>query len=195
MSISATKSGTIRGRLSGGAGLELGIGTSIACAVNVSIAVVEEVMEAGLSAQEDFAGAPVQVSATAALKPFVEFTEMVTGAPTAPCATVNVLGEIESVKSGAVDPVPVSGTVCGLPLALSVTVKVPERGPVAVGVNVTLIVQFAFAASVAGLIGQALVPVLVWAKSPEAAIKLIVRGLVPVFVSVTVCGALVVVSA
>jgi hypothetical protein len=71
-------------------------------------------------------------------------------------------------------------------------VNVPARAPVAVGVNVTLIVQFAFTASVAGLIGQALAPVLVPAKSPEPAMELIVRGPVPVFVSVTVCAALVV---
>ena len=46
-------------------------------------------------------------------------------------------------------PVPVSGTVCGDPLALSVMVKVPVRVPVAVGVKVTLMVQFAPAATVA----------------------------------------------
>ena len=39
-------------------------------------------------------------------------------------------------------PVPVSGTVCGLPRALSVNVSAPVRAPSAVGVNVTLIVQF-----------------------------------------------------
>jgi hypothetical protein len=71
-------------------------------------------------------------------------------------------------------------------------VKVPARAPVAVGVNVTLITQFAPAASVAGLIGQAVAPVLVCAKSPDAAKEMIVRGPVPVFVSVTVCAALVV---
>src|SRR5260370_22729444 len=73
-------------------------------------------------------------------------------------------------------------------------VRVPARAPAAVGVNVTLIVQFAFAASVAGAIGQAVAPVLVAAKSPDAAMELIVRGPVPVFVSVTVCAGLVVFS-
>jgi len=44
-------------------------------------------------------------------------------------------------------PVPVSGTVWGLLLALSVIVRVPVRLPVVVGEKVTLIVQFAPAAS------------------------------------------------
>src|SRR5271157_4488534 len=91
-------------------------------------------------------------------------------------------------------PVPVRGTVCGLPTALSVIVSVPVRAPTAVGANVTLMVQFAPAASVAGLIGQAVAPVLVAVKSPEPAIELIVNAPVPVFVSVTVFALLVVVS-
>jgi len=148
-------------------------------------------MEAGLRVQEDFAGAPAQVSATAELKPFVGFTVIVTGVLTAPCATVTVVGAALSVKSGGVFvPVPVSVTVWGLPAALSVMVNVPGRVPVAVGVNVTLIVQFAFAASVAGSVPQ----VFVCAKSPEVAIVLIVKLPVPVFVSVTVCAGLVVLS-
>ena len=41
-----------------------------------------------------------------------------------------------------VSPVPDRAAVWGLPVALSVTLNVPVRLPVAVGVNVTLIVQF-----------------------------------------------------
>lgn len=48
---------------------------------------------------------------------------------------------------GAV-PVPVSGMDCGDPLASSVTLKAPVLVPVAVGVNVTLIVQDKVDASV-----------------------------------------------
>src|SRR5437667_108226 len=55
-------------------------------------------------------------------------------------------------------------------------------------------VQFAPAAKVAGLVGQALAPVLVAAKSREAASELIGIAAGPVFVSVTVIGALVVAS-
>src|SRR5437588_609297 len=85
-----------------------------------------------------------------------------------------------------------SATVCGLPAALSPSDSVPVRAPKAVGVQVTLMVQCPPAANVAGLVGQALAPVLVAAKSPDAANELIVKAAVPVFVSVTVIGALVV---
>jgi hypothetical protein len=40
-------------------------------------------------------------------------------------------------------PVPVSGTVCGLVLPLSVIVSVPGKTPVAVGVKITPIVHVA----------------------------------------------------
>jgi len=50
----------------------------------------------------------------------------------------------------------------------------------------------AVAGNVAGLIGHAVAPVLVAAKSPEAVIELIVRAEFPVLVSVTVIAALVV---
>src|SRR5258705_11485587 len=52
----------------------------------------------------------------------------------------------ERLTTGAV-PVPVRLTICGLPVASSVIVMVPVRVPVAVGVNVTLIVQLAPAAT------------------------------------------------
>jgi hypothetical protein len=55
--------------------------------------------------------------------------------------------------------VPERLAVCGLLVALSVTVNVPLRAPAAVGVKVTLIVQFAPAATLAPQL-------LVWAKSP-----------------------------
>jgi len=54
-------------------------------------------------------------------------------------------------------PVPVRETDCGLSLALSVMVTAAERFPVAVGVNVKLMVQFKPAARVAGLMGHVLV--------------------------------------
>ena len=82
-------------------------------------------------------------------------------------------------------PVPLSATVCGLPLALSVILTLALRVPVAVGVKVTLIVQVAPAAMVLGLIGQ----VLVWAKSPAFVpvkpIVLMVRAALPLFLRVT----------
>src|SRR6266850_4979886 len=53
-------------------------------------------------------------------------------------------------------------TICGLSVAVSVIIRVALRGPVIVGLNVTLIVQFNPAASVPGLVGQ----LLLWLKSP-----------------------------
>src|SRR5579863_5638864 len=44
---------------------------------------------------------------------------------------------------GVAVPVPVSPTVCGLPVALSVTVMAPERVPAAVGLKTTEIAQLA----------------------------------------------------
>jgi hypothetical protein len=61
-----------------------------------------------------------------------------------------------SVTAGAV-PVPVSATTCGLPGSGSETVMLPVRTPVAVGVKLTLMLQLAAGARVAGLTGQLLV--------------------------------------
>jgi hypothetical protein len=74
--------------------------------------------------------------------------------PTAWLANVRLVGV--SVTAGAI-PLPVSETVCGLPLALSVTDTLALRLPLAVGLNVTEIVQFAPAASVLGLSGHVFV--------------------------------------
>ena len=46
-----------------------------------------------------------------------------------------------AVGAGIAVPVPLSVIVCGLPEALSVMVTAAARAPVAVGVNVTLMVQ------------------------------------------------------
>jgi hypothetical protein len=56
--------------------------------------------------------------------------------PTATPENVRVVGVAETLV-----PVPVKVTVCGLPLALSLMVRVPLSFVVDVGVNVTLIVQ------------------------------------------------------
>src|SRR5205809_767024 len=58
-------------------------------------------------------------------------------------------GDGESLGSNA--PVPETAAVWGLLLALSVTVNVALREPVAVGVKVTLMVQVPLAAKVEGL--------------------------------------------
>src|SRR5207245_191703 len=73
---------------------------------------------------------------------------------------------------------------------VSVIVTAPLRAPLAVGVNVTLIVQVPLAARVEGLSGQ----VLVWAKSllfaPVMAMPVMESGTLPVLVRVTPCAAL-----
>lgn len=84
----------------------------------------------------------------------------------------------------AVVPVPVRLAVCGLLLALSVTVSVPDRLPTTVGVNVTLIVHFAFSATDAP-------QVLVWAKSPLTATLVMVSVVGRLLVRVTEIGLLV----
>ena len=82
-------------------------------------------------------------------------------------------------------PVPERATVCGLPVALSVTVIVPGRLPTAVGVNVTLMEQLAPAAREAP-------QVLVWAYGALATMLVMFSAAVPELVNVTVCAALVV---
>ena len=89
-------------------------------------------------------------------------------------AKVRLLGEIVAIGCGAGTPCPLKVADCGLPEALSVKVSVPERGPVAVGVNVTFIVQLAEAAKVAP-------QVVVRAKSPDTTIEVMFRVAFPVF--------------
>lgn len=50
-------------------------------------------------------------------------------------------------ESFAVVPVPLSETCCGLPAALSVTLRAALREPIAPGLKVTLMVQLALAAN------------------------------------------------
>ena len=92
-------------------------------------------------------------------------------------------------ESFAIVAIPLSGTFCGLPAALSVMLSADVRVPLAVGLNVTLMVQLAPAVN-------ELPQVWVCAKSPPfvpvIAIPLIVKVVVPVFLSVTVLAALVV---
>ena len=104
------------------------------------------VTELGLSEQVEPAGAPVQVRATAVVKPLSPATVTVVFA-VPPAATLTDVGEAATLKSGVVPPpVPVSVAVCGLLASLSETLSVAVTEPVAVGVNVTLIVQLAPAA-------------------------------------------------
>ena len=113
---------------------------------------------------------------------FVSFTVAVLILPTATVPRFRLLDE--SVTG--VMPVPVKLTVCGLFAALSVMVNAPVTAPRAVGEKVTPRVQVAPA--------PLLVPqVFVATENPAlAAMLLIVRGIACLFVSVSVCAALLV---
>jgi hypothetical protein len=68
-----------------------------------------------------------------------------------PAVTVALPVELERLKS---DPAPLSPTLWGLPVPLSLIVRAPLRAPVAVGAKVTLI---AHADPADRLVGQLLV--------------------------------------
>jgi hypothetical protein len=101
------------------------------------------------------------------------------------------VGNVKAIelKVGRGDvPVPLNIAVCelaGFWLLLSVTVIVPKMGPEALGEKVTLIVQVVLGAR---LLGQLLLS----PKLVLAAMLLMASTMVPVLVSVTTCGALVV---
>jgi hypothetical protein len=95
------------------------------------------------------------------------------------------------LTAGAV-PTPLSAMVCGLFGALSVIETLALRLPVAVGAKSTEIVQLAFAARVAGLMGQSLFCAKSPALVPVTPMIPIAKGALPEFVSVEVSTALVV---
>jgi hypothetical protein len=104
----------------------------------------------------------------------------------------------ESMTIGAV-PVPVNATDCvdpGVALLSSVKVSEAVREPIAVGVNFTLQVQLAVAATVTA--AAQLVPNVTMEKSdafvPVIATAVICRTSVPVLLSVPLCAALVVLT-
>jgi hypothetical protein len=103
--------------------------------------------------------------------------------PTAVDVNASLAGVIV-MTTGSV-PVPVSFTVCGEFIALSVTVNEPVRVPVTVGVNVTVTEQLAPALSVVGQL-------FVCAKSPVGFEMVTGVDMLPVFFTVTTFPALVV---
>lgn len=95
--------------------------------------------------------------------------------PTVVLPKVRLDGETVATGTGALTPLPLRGTVCGDPAALSTKVNAPDRAPMAVGVNVMLMLQLKVAAKVAP---QVLAEM---AKSPLAVIDVIFRVAFPVF--------------
>ena len=96
-----------------------------------------------------------------------------------PITTIADLALAEREKSGF--PVPASETLCGLLAALSVTLRVPARLPLAVGVNVMLTTQLSPTLRTLGSVPQ----VLVSAKSPVALMAVRVTATCPLLVSRT----------
>ena len=96
-----------------------------------------------------------------------------------------MLGNVKEVGERATEgatPVPAKLAVCGLPLALSVTLKVAVLVPLAVGVKVTLIVHWApVATEVPQLLLCPKSPLFV----PVTAMLLMLRLAVPVLERVT----------
>ena len=92
-------------------------------------------------------------------------------------------------------PVPVRGTIWGLPMALSVIDTLAVRPPAAVGLKTSEIMQFAPAARVAGFMGQVDVSGKSAVLDPVITMLAIVNAALPVLVSVMNCaGPLVVTS-
>src|SRR5438270_2740368 len=85
-------------------------------------------------------------------------------------------GDEGALHEVLVPPVPLKATVCGLPVAESVTAIEPVRVPFVVGVNVTEMLQLAPAFSV-------LAQLFVWAKSPLGAMLLMVSVEPPLLLS------------
>jgi hypothetical protein len=108
--------------------------------------------------------------------------------PTVCAANVSLVG-VAVITTVAAFPVPLSVTICGEFVALSVTESVPVRVPVVVGLNVTEIVQLALLP--ASVVPHGVVPPATAAKSPLAANESGVLA-VPVFFTVTTFAALVV---
>src|ERR671938_565835 len=85
---------------------------------------------------------------------------------------------VDGAATGWAVPLPLSATLCGLPAALSTKVTLPVAAPVAVGLNTTLTLHDAPAATETQLL-------LVIANGPVTVTLLTDRAAVPVLLSVT----------
>jgi hypothetical protein len=146
----------------------------------VAAPVLPGVTELGEAEQVASAGMPLHEIATAVLYPDTAVTDTVT-LVVLPATTVAEVGFTVTPKS---DPPPVNVTTWGLLGAASVTVKAPERVPTTEGAKLTLIVQEAPAARLAGQLFD-------WVKSPEGIILVILKLAVPLLVKVIGWAALV----
>jgi hypothetical protein len=98
-------------------------------------------------------------------------------------ANVRLVGESDAVGVAAAAPVPISATVCGLPVALSATDSEAERAPLAAGLKTTLMVHCEVAATP---LAQVSVSEKSEAFAPVKVMPLIVSAVLLEFESVTV---------
>jgi hypothetical protein len=131
----------------------------------------------------------IPVIESVALPVFISVVDCAALVAPATAEKVSVAGESETPGAEGAVPVPLSATVCGVPLALSAMESDAAKLAAEAGVNVTETVQLAPAAS-------ELPHVLVSAKSvgfaPVMVMLVIVNAALPVFISVIVCAAVVV---
>jgi hypothetical protein len=155
----------------------------------VSVTLNAQLAPAASDAPQVFVWEKLPVVVMARVRAAVPVLETVTvwGAlvvPRACPAKVRLEGE---TVSAIANPVPVSATVWVLGLALSERVRLPVRAPLAVGLNVTLMVQAAPAA-------RDLPQVFVWEKSPLVVMLEMASASALVLVRVTACGTLLVLT-
>ena len=116
--------------------------------VNGTDEALVKVMVEGDGVQLDWVGAPAHARTTEPLEPLSGFTSRLN---TAVCPAV-IVADSEpplATPNEKLVPIPVKIITCGLPEALSVMVTEALRLPLDVGSKVTLIVQFAPAATLA----------------------------------------------
>jgi hypothetical protein len=157
--------------------------------LTVSTLVLPGWMEVGLNVQ----AAPeliVQVRAMPLVRLLGPAAPTVNVVVVLPTVTVDEVGPA-GVTEKTATPVPVKATLWVVGLALSVRPKLPVRAvaPAPVGVKTMLNTQLDPALMVTDVVGPAPQP-LVWAKSPTMAVLLMIKGALPVLVSVTVWGGL-----
>ena len=130
---------------------------------------------------------PIAVKDTLTLPVLV--TVMVCAGLVVPTGSDGKVGAADKLTA-APAPVPLKLRVCGLPVALSVSDRIPVAVPTAVGVNVSATAQVPAAATEVAV--AQVVPEVAMAKGPVTPIAVKVRLALPVLVTVTVCAGLVV---
>ena len=130
----------------------------------------------------------VAVNVSVAVPEFVTVT--VCGAEAWPRVIPPKLIDVGETEAAGWTPVPLSGTVCGLVGSVSAMDTEATRGPVAVGLKVTLILQLPPPTKPVPPIGQLVVRVKLLAFVPVTVMLVIRRLTVPRLVSTTVCGVL-----